>query len=158
MTGEEVNAVRRELERLKEIGLLKTEERGNRLYYLTRKEFPFFYELLRMVGKTTGIGAEVIEKQEELGKPKFVTISLRFVEGQPPEENDIDVMFVGRFELDRVQDLVRRHEEMIEGEINYTILSEEEFDYRKSRGDAFIRTVLTQPHIVLVGDEGELHK
>ncbi|KKQ36346.1 MAG: Transcriptional regulator, partial [Candidatus Woesebacteria bacterium GW2011_GWA1_37_7] len=33
---EEINAVRRELERLEKAGILKKEPRGNRLYYILR--------------------------------------------------------------------------------------------------------------------------
>ena len=43
---EEINAVRRELERFDKAGLLKKESRGNRLYYWIREEYPFFGDLL----------------------------------------------------------------------------------------------------------------
>ena len=36
-TKEEINAVRRELQRLEKAGILKKEPRGNRLYYWLRK-------------------------------------------------------------------------------------------------------------------------
>jgi DNA-binding transcriptional ArsR family regulator len=50
-THEEINAVRRELDRMLEAGILKSEERGNRLYYYVNKNYTFFPELLRMVKK-----------------------------------------------------------------------------------------------------------
>lgn len=157
MTGEEVNAVRRELERLKAIGLLETEERGNRLYYKTRIDFPFYYELLRMVGKTVGLGKDLIEKQTSLGRIKYAMLSGSFVKGRVPNPNDIDVLIVGHVELSKLQELIRQYEAKLGHEINYTVMTEEEFNFRKNRSDAFIRSVLIQPQIVVIGNEEELN-
>ena len=55
-TKEEINAVRRELERMTGYGLLKCETRGNRVYYFVNKSYLFYAELLEMVAKTTGLG------------------------------------------------------------------------------------------------------
>jgi len=157
MSGEEVNAVRRELERLKEIGLLTSEERANRLYYKVRKSFPFYYELLRMVGKITGLGKAVIDQADRLGNIKFAMLSTRFVQNVPADANQIDALFVGQIEIERLQSLVREHEEKLGREINYTVMTMDELEFRKNRGDAFVRSVLSQPQVVLVGDEEELN-
>jgi len=37
--GEQINAIRRELDNLKEVGLLKSEKRGNRIYFYLNKDF-----------------------------------------------------------------------------------------------------------------------
>ena len=37
-------------------------------------------------------------------------------------------------------------------EINYTVLSEEEFEYLKNRRDAFLLSFLMSPNIFLAGD------
>lgn len=158
LVGEEVNAVRRELERLREISLLGTEKRGNRLYYRVRTDFPFYYDLLRIVGKTTGFGQVVGENINALGKVKFAMLSAEFITGRQSGLNDIDFLIVGRVQLDALQNMVRNHEGQIGREINYTVMTEEEFDFRKRRGDAFIRDVLRQPQVVLVGDEVELNR
>jgi hypothetical protein len=50
--GEEINAVRRELLRLEQIKLLKSERKGNRLYFVLQMDFPFFDELLSIMYKT----------------------------------------------------------------------------------------------------------
>lgn len=156
MVDEEVNAVRRELERLKSIGLLATEQRGNRLYYKVKPDFIFYSELLRMVGKTTGFGRELLENADKFGKIKFTTISLRFVRNIQPGPNDIDILIVGKVQLDMLQNIVRNYEEQLGHEVNYTVMTEDEFAFRKNRGDAFIRGVLAQPHLVLIGNEDEL--
>src|SRR3989344_3721195 len=74
---EEINAVRRELERLEGAGLLKKENRGNRLYYWVRPDYSFFGDLLAMVAKTKGLGAEIISSKGKLGKVNFIMFSGR---------------------------------------------------------------------------------
>ncbi len=157
MLGEEVNAVRRELERLREIGLLTTEKRANRLYYKVRVDFPFYYDLLRIVGRTTGLGRIFMDKLTSLGKVRFAMLSAEFVKGRKSGPNEIDFMVVGRVNVEVLQDMIRDYEEQIGREVNYTVMTEDEFEFRKNRGDAFIRDVLSQPQIVLVGDESELN-
>lgn len=158
MVDEEVNAVRRELERMKEIGLLRTESRGNRLYYKVRTDFIFYYDLLKMIGKTTGLGAELLRKEDELGNVKFAVLTTRFVRGSKAGSNDIDVLIVGKVNLDVLQQFIRAQEDILKREINYTVMTEDEFEFRKKRGDAFVKAILTQPQVVLIGDEEELNQ
>ena len=46
---EEINAVRRELARLENAGILKNEKRGNRLYYWVRNDYPYYGDFLSIV-------------------------------------------------------------------------------------------------------------
>ena len=52
---EEINAVRRELERLEKGGILRKEPRGNRLYYWPREDYAYFGVLVSLVAKFTGL-------------------------------------------------------------------------------------------------------
>lgn len=60
-TKEEINAVRRELQRMEKSGMLKSEHRGNRLYYFFKPSYLFYQELLSLVAKTTGLGKAIIK-------------------------------------------------------------------------------------------------
>ncbi|KKS61816.1 MAG: Transcriptional regulator [Candidatus Collierbacteria bacterium GW2011_GWD2_42_50] len=51
-TKEEINAVRRELDHLQKAGLLKSEKRGNRLYYSVKTTFSIYPELSNLVSKS----------------------------------------------------------------------------------------------------------
>src|SRR4030042_176070 len=75
---EEINAVRRELERLENAGLLKKENRGNRVYYYLNNDYPFFGDLLSMVCKTTGLGSEIIQNKNKIGRLSLVMFSGKF--------------------------------------------------------------------------------
>src|SRR3990170_4077233 len=68
---EEINAIRRELDRLTKAGIVRPQARGNRLYFSLNKQYLFYPEVNEVVNKTSGLGAARNKNQEELGKIKF---------------------------------------------------------------------------------------
>src|SRR3989344_2126609 len=66
--SEEINAVRRELILLEKKGVLQREPRANRVYYYLDKNYPFFYDLVRLHSKINGIGADIIKNRVKLGR------------------------------------------------------------------------------------------
>ena len=154
---EEINAVRRELERLENAGLLKSEKRGNRLYYWPRGDYPFFNDLLSIVSKTTGLGAEISKNKGKIGRVNHVMFSGRFARRKPRKrEDDVDILVVGEIVLPELAALIRREESKRGKEINYTVMSREEFDFRKKRRDPFLTGILSGSRIMIIGDEEEL--
>jgi hypothetical protein len=149
----EVNAVRRELGRLHRIGFLKKSPRGNKLFYSVKDDFVFFDELLGMVAKETGLGRDILEKKDELGKIKFAMFAKPFVKGRVSKPSEVDLLIVGKISTPLISKLVKREQERRGHEVNYTVLTPEEFDFRKRRKDPFIIDVLSQPRIVLLGNE-----
>lgn len=153
--GEEINAVRRELTHMVDVGMIKTENRGNRVYFWFNKQYQFYPELLSMVVKTTGLGAAIIKDQQKLGKIKFAIISGRFARVMPRKEGLVDLLMVGDIVLPQLAAIVKAHENQLRGEINYSIMAEEEFIFRKSRRDPFIMELMMRSRIMLIGDEEE---
>ena len=150
--GTEINAVRRELKRLGKAGIIRREKRGNRLYYLLRKNYPLYYELLSMVAKEVGIGKMILDNENILGKPKLALLSTEFAEGREAEKGELDLLVVGDVNLTELSRLVETAGKEIGREINYTVFGEEEFDYLKSRRDVFLLSFLISPKIFLLGD------
>lgn len=156
MSGEEINAVRRELGRMQQFGLIKSEHRGNRLYYLFKPSYAFYPELLSLVAKSTGLGLSLIKNKQKLGKVKFIMLSGRFVRGLPPLKDQVDLLVIGQVILPQLTILVRNYEAKTKKEVNYTVMAEDELTYRKARRDPFILSILSGVRIMLVGDELEL--
>lgn len=153
-TSEEINAVRRELARMEEAGIVRKEPRGNRLYYWSRADYPFFPELLNMICKTTGLGLEVIKNRGRLGKISFVMFSGEFARGLERKTADqVDVLVVGDVVLPELATLVRQEEAKRKKEINYTPMTKEEFEFRKTRRDPFILSILQGSRVMIIGDE-----
>ncbi len=152
-TNDEINAVRRELSFLEGKGILDKEKRANRVYYYLSKNYPFYYDLLRLAAKITGLGAEVIKNRAKLGKVKYAFISGRFVRRLEKIPDSVDFLMVGTIVLPEIAVLVRNEEARLAAEINYTVMTEEEFNFRKERNDPFIQKVLAGSRIMLLGDE-----
>jgi len=155
--SEEINAVRRELEKLEKCGLLKKEPRGNRVYYWLRDDHPFFGDLLSMVAKTTGIGAAIISAKNRIGKVSYVMFSGEFVRRvSQKHEGEVDVLVVGEVVLPELATLIRAEESKRGKEINYTVMSREELEFRKKRRDPFLSGILAKSRVMIIGDEGVL--
>lgn len=154
LTGEEINAVRRELARMEAVGMARREARGNRVYYSPRPEYPFYPELLELVVKTQGLGGAIRKNKEKLGKISYVMFSGRFVRWLPRKnEEEVDVLLVGDIVLPELVNLIREEQKIRGDEINYTPMTKEEFEFRKKRRDPFLLSVLSESRVMILGDE-----
>lgn len=156
LTEEEINAVRRELQRMVKRGLLKSEHRGNRVYYFFRKDYLFYPDLMNLVTKTSGLGGAIVKNQSKLGKINFCMLSGKFVRHRHRSEDEVDLLIVGTVVLPELAALVRAEETKREKEINYTVMTKEEFDFRKHRNDPFVIKILSASKVMLIGDEDQL--
>jgi predicted nucleotidyltransferase len=151
--GEEINAVRRELNRMERNKIIKSEKRSNRLYYYLRQDYDFFEDLLGMIAKSAGLGLQLRKAQTDLGKIRFVMFSGAFVRRKKRVSDDVDVLVVGELNLERLSELVKAEEKRLKTEINYTVMTDEEFIFRKQRRDPFLLTILSKSRFMIIGDE-----
>jgi hypothetical protein len=154
---EEINAVRRELERLEKAGILKKESRGNRVYYWANPDYAHYGELLALVAKTKGLGADIIENRKKIGKLTYVMFSGKFVRRkQRKREDDVDILVVGEVILPELATFIRKEESKRNREINYAVMGKEELDFRKKRKDPFLGGILSASRVMIIGDEDDL--
>lgn len=152
-TGDEINAVRRELSYLEKRGVLNKEPRANRVYYFLSKNYEFYYDLLKVGSKIIGLGEAVLKNRVKLGRIKYTMFSGRFARRLPKGPEDVDLLVVGAVVLPELALLVREEEKRLDTEINYTVMTEDEFDFRKKKRDPFILSILTGSRVMLIGDE-----
>lgn len=155
-TGDEINAVRRELFYLEKKGVLSKEPRANRVYYFLSKNYEFYYDLLKIGSKTIGIGDGIIKNRVKLGRIKYAMFSGKFARRLPKGPEEVDLLVVGAIVLPELALLVREEEKRLDAEINYTVMTEEEFDFRKKKRDPFILSILYGSRVMLIGDEETL--
>jgi DNA-binding transcriptional ArsR family regulator len=153
LINEEINAVRRELDRMLGAGLLKSEERGNRLYYQLNDRYLYYQELLQMVAKSTGLGKQIRKKRRKLGKIEYVMFSGKFIRKQKPSRDEVDLLVIGDIVLPELQALIKNEEEKLGREVNYAVFSNEEFEFRKTRRDPFIMDILYGSRVMIIGSE-----
>jgi DNA-binding transcriptional ArsR family regulator len=153
--GTEINAVRRELSRLTGIGLLRKRQSGNRIYYSVNQASLYFPELLSLISKEEGLGADIIRNAKKLGDVDFVVLSRAFSRGRESTALDVDLFIVGSVNLPVLQSIIKFNEQKLGREINYTVMPSDEFVFRKRKNDSFISKILAQSRTMLVGDEEE---
>jgi hypothetical protein len=153
--NEEINAVRRELDKMLGYGLLRSEQRGNRLYYYLNKRYFYFQELQQMVIKGTGLGKKIIKLRRKLGTLELVMFSGRFVRRLAPRQNEIDVLVIGEVVLPELEALIKQEEEKLDREIRVAVFEKKEFDFRKTRRDPFIMDILYGSRVMVIGSEEE---
>lgn len=155
LVKEEINAVRRELDRMLECGLLKSEQRSNRLYYFLNKRYLYFQELQRIVMKTTGLGKKIRKLRRKLGNVDYVAFTGAFINQEKLNKDELDILVVGDIVLPELEALIKGEEKTFGREINYAVLETEEFEFRKARRDPFIMEVMYGARVMVIGDELE---
>jgi hypothetical protein len=84
-------------------------------------------------------------------------ISGRYLRGLIKRANtDVDLLVVGNIVLPELAQIVKNEEVRREREINYTVMTEEEFAFRKRRRDPFVLSILEGSRVMVIGDEEEL--
>lgn len=156
LTDEEINAVRRELARMSEAGMIRSEQRGNRLYYMLNHHYEFFPELLTLAVKTTGLGREIKKNRKKMGDVDFVMFSGKFAKMAAHVNTDVDILIVGNIVLPELTAMIKKEEEKRGYEINYTVMTREEFQFRKDRRDPFLREILSGSRVMIIGDEDDM--
>jgi hypothetical protein len=86
-----------------------------------------------------------------------VVFSGRFVRHQErKKDNEIEILVVGKVDLDKLARLISKEEKGRKKEINYTLMDKKEFKYRKKRRDPFILSILRNSRVMIIGDEEKL--
>jgi predicted nucleotidyltransferase len=157
LTGLGSASLQRELNKLAEAGLVRSERVGNLRRFQANQESPVYGELVGLTRKTLGIEPMLREALVPLA-PK---LDAAFIYGSVAKEtdtakSDVDVMLVGKnLLLAKVLELLVPLEAQLGRKINPTCLTPAEFKRRRAEPDSFVNRVLAQPVIPLMGDVPE---
>lgn len=154
----EVNAVKRELDILEGEKVLTKERRLNKVFYTLNNRYVFYDEFLRIFTKTDQLARLIYKNASKLGKVKFVAISTKFSKRLPIKEDEVYLILIGTIVVPEIAGIIAEVEKEFGREINYSVMNEEEFVFRKKNNDPFIWRFLKQPKVMLIGSEDELLK
>jgi predicted nucleotidyltransferase len=149
-TGENINAVRRELSNLESFGLLVGQRKGNQQYYTVNTGHFIFSELQKIILKTEGVSG-ILQRALAGEKISCVFIYGSFAKGTAGAKSDIDLFIVGAIDEDRLIPIIHSCEQETGREINYTLMTAEEFAKKKKQDDPFVKNVMKEEKIVLYG-------
>lgn len=159
---EQINSVRRELGNLESIGVIKNETYDNKVYYSANTKHPFARALHMMFStKVDKVLVETAVKDstwDEYIRPVKAYLNFLFVTNRVPGQDGVDMLIVGD---DRTKKLSRWAEvvEKKEGKpLNYVIISRDDFRYRLSVKDRFLKEIMEMQHIVQYDPEGILNQ
>ncbi len=153
---EQINSVRRELQNLLTIGIVKSVSQSNRLYYEVNTKYKFYNELQSIFSKIPAKTKEIKETKEEdqilkrimkAGNVKLVFLTGAFVRGS---NQMIDIFIVGDVNKTKLAHLIAELESDMARELNYTSMRIEDFDYRRNLNDRFLADILDAKKIVVL--------
>ena len=156
LAGLPVRAVQREGAKLAEIGLLRRLEDGNRIYFQANPACPIFPELKRILLKTVALEFLLSESLSQDGDIEVAFIYGSYAANQEMSTSDVDLFVIGSVLSRELSAAVRPVQADIQREINYHLVTPQEFRERLAKGDGFLRNVLEGPKIFVVGNEETL--
>jgi predicted nucleotidyltransferase len=151
-----VGSLHRELKRLENSGILRTEQEGNLIFYKLNKNHSLFKEIKNIVFKTIGIQGALKEILKKINGVKVAFIYGSFAQSKEISESDIDLMIIGDIDEDGFITKIDNLEKRLQREINYIIYSKNEFLRKKKKKDSFILNIIKRPKIMLKGNLNEL--
>lgn len=135
--NEQINSVRRELDNLKKIGLLRSRVRNRKKYYIVNEDFIIFNELRSIMVKAINSHDEIIKKIQKFGKIDFLVLGGQFID----KESDIDMLVVGKVDKKSLEDFLNTELDTKQP-IRFSIMNADDFLYRLSCKDKFIHNIL----------------
>lgn len=125
--GESTNAIRLELNKFEEAGLLKSEMNGNKKVFRANTGHPLFGDIHNILLKTIGFDQIIDRVVTKLGNVEKAYITGDFAHGI--DTQIIDLVLVGpEINQEYLVRLVNKTEEFINRKIRYVIFSAGEFE------------------------------
>ena len=157
LTGLGSASLQRELNRLAEAGLVRSERVGNLRRFQANPQSPLYSELIGLTRKTLGAEPMLREALQTL----VPDLQAAWIYGSVAKQtdtaqSDIDVMLVGKnLSLAKVLERLEPLEKGLGRKINPTVFTPAEFKRRRGEKDSFVNRVLSQPTIALLGEAVE---
>lgn len=161
----QLNSVRREVNNLEKLGLIKSvelgdlnlskealeelkkENRGSKKYFLTNIDHVLYHELKALMLKAELLlEANFVTRIEKIIKPKLFVLTGLFT---GYEAFPTDMLIVGKANKTKLSKIIKEFEKELTRGINYTIMSPSEYKYRHDITDRFLYDILEGRKIVI---------
>lgn len=174
---EQINSVRRELANLLSMGLIKSDNNNNRLYYEVNQDYEFYEPLAAIFGgkvvttKTKSKSktkdddeekvVETVVKEDPavlelkaLGNVEVVVYTGQFTRD---DSSGIDLLIVGDVNQSKVSKYIDELEQKEGKDIRYTVMTVSDFNYRRQVKDRFLSDVLASKKQVVIDKQNLLN-
>lgn len=133
--GESTNAIRLELNRFEQAGMLTSHTEGNRKVFSANPSYPLFPEIQNLLHKHLGIDQLIEQVIEKLGEVEEVYLAGTFANGL--ESPDIEIVLVGgNVDTVYLENLIAKAGQLIKKNIIYYLMNHLQFaNYFAGKGN-----------------------
>ena len=155
--GAAPGTLKKELDALCGVGLLRAERVGNQVRFCANTAHPVFPELQALIRKTIGLADALRLSLAPLaGRIDAAFVFGSMASGTESAGSDIDLMVVGDAGFAEIVDATYAAQATLGREINPKVMSASEWQAKKAERNAFLQDVLNKPRIMLIGDADAL--
>ena len=152
-----VGSIKKELDVLAGVGLLKIRKVGNQTQFCMNEDHPVYPELMGLVRKSIGL----VDVLQTALAPLSQQIAVAFVygsmaQGTDTPHSDVDVMILGDTSFANAVNALYDSQATLGREINPKPMTLVEWQTRKATGDSFVQDVLNKPKLFIIGGPDDL--
>jgi len=152
-----VGSIKKELDQLVSVGLLKVRKVGNQTQFCANEDHPVYPELSGLIRKSIGL----VDVLRTALTPIAAQIQVAFVfgsmaQGTETPHSDVDVMILGEAGFADAVNALHESQATLGREINPKVMTLAEWQQRKAAGDGFVQNVLDKPKLLILGTFDEL--
>ncbi len=142
------NMLKQTLRELIKTEFLITVPKNRIKYYQMNRHFALYPELVNLLRKVKKLPEDLLARRAaKVGDAKLILLTGVFV-GKPRIETDC--LFVGKISQPALNRFLNFAEKFAEQEINFTVFSNQEFEYRKIMNDRFLKNIVENNPVVVV--------
>lgn len=161
MIDEQINSVRRELANMVSVGIVKQDAIDNKLYYSVNEDYPYVKPLMVIFSDKNNDDKKPASDswKDSIKRIRGLKIAITAGKLDIGSIASVDLLLVGdNMSAVAIKNLIKRIEKAKKSEINYAIMTYDDFYYRMSVKDRFIMDIIRNKHSVLVDTEGIMRK
>lgn len=145
---EQLNSVRRELANLERLTIIQTVTSNKKRFYRLNTKCVLHSELKALILKARlVIEEDLIQKLRKAGSIQYLVLAGIFV-GE--DDAKTDMLIIGRVNRQKLAPLIKSMQENFDREIRYTVMSRQEYDYRRDVTDRFLFDILEGKKVTLI--------
>ena len=158
--GAQLNSVRRELNNLIGLGIVKEVDvvgekgaRKDKKFYAVNTDFELFQDLRSFLKKVQIIVKKDLNKNiNRKNNIKLLVMTGKLLD---VEDVPVDLLVVGSIKDRELKEMLQEFEEECMQEVNFTLMPVDEYKYRKEVSDRFLYTILSAEKVVMINELGQ---
>ncbi len=140
----------KKIKELEEIGLLKSNKRGNLKIYFINKAYPLYHEYRKIIIKTLGFEEHLRKILKETKGVQEAYVYGSYAKNKMDVHSDIDLLIIGSHDVVSLQRQIAKLQKETDREINVVNIDKGEFNKRIACKDPFMEGILQQRNIKII--------